>query len=72
MTFVHHARVGTRDSGEPGVPARNGSRHRLRARLVVPAVVAVAVLAGSGSAATAQAFIMKDGNICDPIRHIGC
>jgi hypothetical protein len=27
---------------------------------------------GSASDPTAQGLIMKDGNICDPIRHIGC
>jgi hypothetical protein len=38
----------------------------------VPIVVVVVALAGSASAAPASAFIMKDGNICDPIRHMGC
>ena len=27
---------------------------------------------GSASNPTAQGIIMKDGNICDPIRHMGC
>jgi len=57
---------------EPGVPSPNGRRHRRRVLSAVPAVVVVAALAGSASAAPASAFIMKDGNICDPIRHIGC
>jgi hypothetical protein len=71
---MHHARVETRHRGEPGVPSRNGRRHRLRVLLAVPTVIVVAALAGSASAApaSASAFIMKDGNICDPIRHIGC
>ena len=35
---------------------------------------AVVVLIGANDYgfATPQGFIMKDGNICDPIRHIGC
>src|SRR5215218_4152039 len=71
-SFVHHTRVETGHRGELGVPSRNGRRSRLRVLLAVPTVVAVAALAGSVSAAPASAFIMKDGNICDPIRHIGC
>jgi hypothetical protein len=27
---------------------------------------------GAGPDATAQGFIMGDGRICDPIRHMGC
>ena len=27
---------------------------------------------GSASNPTAQGFIMSDGRICDPIRHMGC
>jgi Spy/CpxP family protein refolding chaperone len=27
---------------------------------------------GPASDPTAQGLIMKDGNICDPIRHMGC
>ena len=64
--------VTTRLHGEPGVPSRNGRRHRLRVLRAVPIVVVVAALAGSASAAPASALIMKDGNICDPIRHMGC
>jgi hypothetical protein len=26
----------------------------------------------TASSATTQGIIMKDGNICDPIRHMGC
>ena len=26
----------------------------------------------AASSPTAQSLIMKDGNICDPIRHMGC
>jgi hypothetical protein len=35
---------------------------------------AVVVLIGANDYgfASTQGFIMKDGNICDPIRHIGC
>jgi hypothetical protein len=69
LSFVHHTRGETRHREEPGVPSRSGRRHRLRVLLAVPTVVAVAALAGS---APASAFIMKDGNICDPMRHIGC
>jgi hypothetical protein len=62
---------------------RHKSR-RLRAVLAIPTAVAAAVLVGapfasaavtptgSAPAANAQGIIMKDGNICDPIRHIGC
>jgi hypothetical protein len=64
--------VTTRHRGEPGVASRNDRRHRLRVLLAVPTVVVVTALAGSASAAPASAFIMKDGNICDPIRHMGC
>jgi hypothetical protein len=38
-----------------------------RALTILAAIVALAV-----SAAPASAFIMRDGNICDPIRHMGC
>ena len=38
-----------------------------RALTVIAAIVALAV-----SAAPASAFIMSDGRICDPIRHMGC
>ena len=64
--------VTTRHHGEPGAPSRNGRRHRLRVLRALPIVVVVAALAGSASAAPASALIMKDGNICDPIRHMGC
>jgi hypothetical protein len=30
------------------------------------------VLPTAASATTATGIIMKDGNICDPIRHMGC
>ncbi len=39
-----------------------------RALTIIAAIVALAVSAAPASAG----FIMKDGNICDPIRHIGC
>jgi len=60
--------------------------HRTAALLVLP--VAAIALAGSASAATVQpqptagpivapapvtqGIIMRDGGICDPIRHMGC
>jgi hypothetical protein len=55
--------------------------------LVLPALVALTALAGSSSASatplptstvapapitTTQGIIMRDGGICDPIRHMGC
>jgi hypothetical protein len=51
---------------------------RTLALLVLPA--AVAALAGSAhaatvqplSGATTQGIIMRDGGVCDPIRHMGC
>jgi hypothetical protein len=27
---------------------------------------------GAGPAATTQGIIMRDGGVCDPIRHMGC
>ncbi len=38
-----------------------------RALTILAAIVALAV-----SAAPASAFIMRDGVVCDPIRHMGC
>jgi hypothetical protein len=61
--------------------------HRMRfARVLPAAIVAAAALSGTpataatptlapqatGPNATAQGFIMSDGRICDPIRHMGC
>jgi hypothetical protein len=42
---------------------------RPRAMILATTVTAVTALVGSP---LAQAFIMRDGVICDPIRHIGC
>jgi len=43
---------------------------RLRAMFAVAtATAAVAALIGSP---LAQALIMRDGGVCDPIRHMGC
>ena len=42
---------------------------------VVAGLLAAAGPASAGAHdgfATPQGLIMKDGNICDPIRHIGC
>jgi hypothetical protein len=61
-------------------------RARRRTVLAAPAAALLAALALSGPAsaahaptqpgkspgAGAQGLIMKDGNICDPIRHMGC
>jgi hypothetical protein len=57
-------------------------------RKLIPAVVAVTALAASApalatpvtttiavpttSGPSAQGIIMRDGGICDPIRHMGC
>jgi hypothetical protein len=51
----------------------------------IPAAVAAAMIAapfaaaqtqaaatGAGPAATTQGIIMRDGGVCDPIRHMGC
>jgi hypothetical protein len=56
-----------------------------RSALAAPAaaLLAALVLAGPASAAhstiqsqaagaNSQSLIMKDGNVCDPIRHMGC
>jgi hypothetical protein len=67
------------------------SRRSVRARLALPALVALTALAGSAPAlatpiaapggpsptfnptgASTQGIIMRDGGICDPIRHMGC
>jgi hypothetical protein len=39
-----------------------------------PAIAATPTLAqqATGPNAAAQGFIMSDGRICDPIRHMGC
>ena len=50
----------------------------LRLLLVPAAVIALAapasaaVPASPSVAPTAQGIIMRDGGICDPIRHMGC
>jgi hypothetical protein len=56
-------------------------------RTALPAVIVAAGLAGAASAtaspiaptttvgpagATTQGIIMRDGGVCDPIRHMGC
>ena len=47
-------------------------RNSLRARaLLAAATIAVAATSLIG-APMAQALIMRDGGICDPIRHMGC
>jgi|tagenome__1003787_1003787.scaffolds.fasta_scaffold20983605_3 hypothetical protein len=79
-----HPLYRTRDSDS------RARKRDVRGRLMLPAVVAVTVLAGSAPAmatvtptaagpapnvqteATAQGIIMRDGGICDPIRHMGC
>jgi hypothetical protein len=59
---------GRRDRGRGS--SRRSSSLRLRAMLALATVVvAVAALIGSP---LAQAIIMRDGVICDPIRHMGC
>ena len=35
-------------------------------------IVAIIALGVSAAAPPASALIMKDGNVCDPIRHMGC
>ena len=61
-------------------------RSAAAARLLAPAAAVIAALALSGPALaasatphpstaagpTTQGIIMKDGQICDPIRHMGC
>jgi hypothetical protein len=55
------------------------------ARVVLPALATLTVLSGSApalattreptvhpSSTTAPGIIMRDGGICDPIRHMGC
>jgi hypothetical protein len=50
---------------------RISNRSFLRPRALIVATTATVVTALVGSP-LAQAFIMRDGIICDPIRHIGC
>jgi hypothetical protein len=53
---------------------------RTFAMLAVPALVATAVLVPTASAqprpsavaAPTTGIIMRDGGVCDPIRHMGC
>ena len=50
----------------------SGKRNSLRTRLALAfatTVVAATALIGSPMA---QAIIMRDGGVCDPIRHMGC
>ena len=62
------ARQGRRDHA--GGSPRRGNSLRLRAMLALATVAfAVAALIGSPMA---QAIIMRDGGVCDPIRHMGC
>ena len=63
---------------------RNHIRSRRRRALLVPGAALIAALAISGPAApsiqgsapvagsVAQGIIMRDGGVCDPIRHMGC
>jgi ABC-type spermidine/putrescine transport system permease subunit II len=61
------------DAGQSHRDQTGGSSRKhdsLWARVLLAlATTAVAALIGSPMA---QAFIMKDGQICDPIRHMGC
>ena len=63
--------------------SRKRDSFRLRALLAVPAATVVVALIGPPLAAattspagpapaTAQGIIMRDGGVCDPIRHMGC
>jgi hypothetical protein len=36
------------------------------------AAIAAAPVSGAPVTATTQGIIMRDGGICDPIRHMGC
>jgi len=77
-----HADQSHRD--QPGRSSRRRDPRRLRVVLAIPTAVAAAALigapfaaatpapTGSAPAAKVQGIIMSDGNICDPIRHIGC
>jgi hypothetical protein len=49
----------------------NGSQGAVKAPTKADAVAGL-IGANDYGFATPQGFIMKDGNICDPIRHIGC
>jgi hypothetical protein len=69
-TNTPHTDAGQGHHDEPGAASRKRSSLRLRVLLAVAtATAALAALVGSPAA---QALIMRDGGICDPIRHMGC
>jgi hypothetical protein len=62
-----------------GNPSCRTSRSAAALAVAGPASAAVAPggnapppYAPTASSPTTQSIIMKDGNICDPIRHMGC
>jgi hypothetical protein len=76
------AELGARD--QPGESLRKRVSLRRRVVLVISTVAVFGTLVGSSSAAVApssaavgsssgaQGIIMRDGGVCDPIRHMGC
>lgn len=68
LTNTRHTDAGQSHRGQTGGSQR--TRNALRPRvLLATTVVAAVALIGSPMA---NAFIMSDGRICDPIRHMGC
>ncbi len=68
MTDTPHAEQSLRDHPLDSSRKRNSFRLRVTFAISTLAVAATALIASP----LAQALIMRDGGICDPIRHMGC
>jgi hypothetical protein len=64
----------TRNSVRPRALLAAATALAAAAALFAPLASATPVPSGSASAATpqTQGIIMRDGGVCDPIRHMGC
>ena len=69
-----HANTRETDAGRHRDVIGGSSRKRnfCRPRALLAAATAAVAAATLIGAPMAQAFIMRDGVICDPIRHVGC
>ena len=70
LTNTRHTDAGQshRDQTGGSPRKRNALRSRVLLALATTVVAAVALIGSP----MANAFIMRDGQICDPIRHMGC
>ena len=82
-SHTRHIHAGQRRRDESRGSLRTRDAFRLRALLAVPTAAVVVALIGPPLAAattspvgpapaTSQGIIMRDGGVCDPIRHMGC